>query len=113
VLSCAARFSRLPVAQNRRGLSQEGSHILSLTMVGASAHTRADRPLRRPRRRNSLSSAATIMTVRAWFIFPACPAMTHSDQNRTREAVARLAGPDPVRYRDLTQPLQAARRPGV
>ena len=43
-------------------------------------------------RRNSLSSAATITTVRAWFIFPACPAMTHSDQNRTREAVAQLAG---------------------
>jgi hypothetical protein len=39
--------------------------------------------------------------------------MTHSDQNRTREAVARLAGPGPVLYRDLTQPLRAARRPGV
>lgn len=48
-------------------------------------------------RRNSLSLAATITTVRGWFIFPVCPAMTHFDRNRTREAVARLAGPGPVR----------------
>ena len=96
-----------------RGLSQEGSHILLLTVVGAGAHTSADRPLRRRGRGNSLSLAATITTVRGWFIFPVCPAMTHCDQDRTREAVARLASPGPVRYGDLTQPLRAARRPGV
>lgn len=64
-------------------------------------------------RRNSLSLAATITTVRGWFIFPVCPAMTHFDRNRTREAVARLAGPGPVRSGDLTHPLRAAGRPGV
>ena len=40
-------------------------------------------------RRNSLSLAATITTVRGWFIFPVCPAMTHFDRNDARRGGAR------------------------
>ena len=79
---------------SRRPASDSGTPSDSTTCPSDEVPSKATATgaLRRPGRRNSLSSAATITTACAWFISPACPAKTHSHHCRTQEGTHTPAG---------------------